>query len=803
MKKSDSIVSLRFLCISIDSNFLAYLLNASDSINLSFDSCQSIEDAFKKIASNIYDVYLIDLSVSQEVITNLINAIRENNKNLFTIGIVAEDYSSPNLMGFKERENIDFILQKPIFPQQIEHFFQDLRRRHVSSPAGNHENRLLALQKEYDSSIFQKIEILTNLIKAVQKDPNLPQLNELHSEIHKMSGSAGSFGYDSVSILCKKKDEEIRNRIESNDFKDQNWLLSFNEFLQKIKFCFQTDSIKNPEAILTYTENPRPLLFIVDDDKGFLDLLTRVKEQFPIELYFESDPQKAIEKLGLESFNPNAVIVAQKFQYSPINGFDIIQSLSDKPKPSPPLFALLLEKDDIDIRMEAMQKGVNYIFLKPVSAYLLLKSIRDALEIKALSDIKVLILDDDVDFCNFVVAVLSETGINVRAIYDPENLFQMLEQYRPNILLLDVNLPRYDGLSLLQAIRQDVSFRNLIIIIVTSSEATNTQLKAYSSKANDILYKPIDKKVLQNRILNLIEGQISMHNLPDPHDYTGLLHRKALIEKLHEWLTYPKKQESYLILFEIHNFADWIKRKGHMTAKEVLVSIGNQLQWEMDYTMSCFSYNASKFAILVTNVRLDEVEKKIYTLLSHFVQKETQSQLAFDCSITPISRDFENAQQLLQEAENSLEEARSIESSHIKMVDWHARAEMKSKKEVIIVDPDKELLRILKQAFESHDVLVKEYTEGETALKDIFNYSEQHLPSLIIAERRLPDMDGMELYMKIRARFRVDVPFYILTVFSADKDISEGIRKGIREYIVKPFNISIFMQKALKDIYSR
>lgn len=802
MKKDDNNFSLSFLCISIDSTFLAYLLTASKSLTLSLDSCRSVEDAMKKISSFSYDVYMVDFSLSKEVISNLIDAIRKNNKNKATIVIVSDDHSNADLQNFKAKENIDYILQKPIFPQQIDEFFQELYHRHFTSVAPSRANKLLALKQEYEKTIFRKIEIFTNLAQAVQVNPELERLKELQNEIHKMAGTAGSFGYESVSILCKKKDEEIRNRIASDTFRDRDWLLSFNEFIEKVKFCFQTESIKSPEAILVHVENPRPILYVIDDDKNFLDLLTRVKEQFPIELYVESDPQQAINKLKSSDFNPNAIIASHKFQNSSITGFDIIASTPLNQKHSPTLFALLLEDDNIDLRMEASQKGINYIFIKPLSAYFLLKAMKDALEVKVLNNIKVLILDDDVDFCNFVVAVLSETGINVRAIHDSENLFQMLEEYKPNILLLDVALPRYDGLSLLQAIRQDASFKNLVILIVTSNEESHTRLKAYSAKANDILYKPVDKNVLQNRILNLIEGQISTPHLHDSHDYTGLLHRKALIGELHEWLIHPKKHDAYLVLFEIHNFADWIKHKGQAAAKDIIVSIGNQLQWEMNYSMNCFSYDTSKFAVLIDEVDLDDIEKKVYSFLSSFVQKEAQLPLSFNCSITPISRDFENAQQVLQEAEKGMEEASRMEFAHVKIVDWRAKNASRNKKEIIIVDADQELVKILKQAFESHDILVKGYAEGEEALKDILNYDEHHLPSLIIVERKLPDMDGMDLYAKIKSRFHVDVPFFILTIFSSDKDVSEGLKQGVLEYIVKPFNISIFMQKALKAIYS-
>ena len=107
----------------------------------------------------------------------------------------------------------------------------------------------------------------------------------------------------------------------------------------------------------------------------------------------------------------------------------------------------------------------------------------------------------------------------------------------------------------------------------------------------------------------------------------------------------------------------------------------------------------------------------------------------------------------------------------------------------MLVDPDEELLKILRTAFEAHGITVHTFTDGESALNSILSRSADALPSLIIVERKLIDMDGLDMIIKINDHFNTTVPFYILSIYCSDKDISEGIKQGALEYIGKPLTL--------------
>jgi CheY-like chemotaxis protein len=79
------------------------------------------------------------------------------------------------------------------------------------------------------------------------------------------------------------------------------------------------------------------------------------------------------------------------------------------------------------------------------------------------------------------------------------------DEQRPDLILLDLNLPRMDGREVLKEIKEDARFADIPVVILTTSEAEEDILKAYQLHANCYISKPVD--FLQfTEIIKQIEG---------------------------------------------------------------------------------------------------------------------------------------------------------------------------------------------------------------------------------------------------------------------------------------------------------
>lgn len=801
---ADSNTSLpTLLLVDDDPEFLAYFLSLAEPYNLAFDTCNTLQLASQKILSSSYDAYIIDLNLPDGSGLDLIKEIRKDEKKQHRIAVISGLFCDEQTFKLlKDKYSVNYILDKPIYPQQLDQLLINLCRQNHSENGFKAPDSLENLKKEYLITVSDKLVLLTELVKTAQKTPNADSLNALKNAVHKIAGSAGSYGFQNVSNLCKELELQLNQQLSFNANIGKEWINSLIPFLRKIKYSFQFPNAKNHDQQLDLpTSMSRPSLYVIDGDIKFLELLQREKEEFPIDLLVESNPEKARTLLKSPAFNPRIIVSSETFVGSTINAFDLIKVVRDKPGTVSTIFSVMLEKEDIDFRIDAVQKGVKYLFHKPVSAHLLLKAMIEALEIQSLRNFKVLILDDDPDTCTFMSSALSEVGIEARSIDTPLSLYKTLEEFSPDLLFLDIILPKYDGFNLLKTLKADAVYKNLLIVIVTALNESDAKFNSYSGDADEIFYKPLNKKVLQQRVLTLAKRSATL-GLSTAQNRIGLNTLKTLLKRLHEILTASSPFSSHLVLFRLDQYSDLVLHLGQSVVNEFMISISNSLQRIEDETISCYFFDTSTFAILFKDYNESVIENKIFTLLNS-IQLQSELDTCFSCSLVLASNGFKNTHEIIRVAENALEEAANKEPAPIKIVTRSLQDLPSHKKTIVLIEPNEDLLLILKTAFDSQDLTVKIFREGKPALEELLNYNKAQLPALIIAERKLPDMDGIEILKTLSARFKSPIPFYFLTNFTAEKDISEGLKYGASEYIIKPFNLSLLVQKSKKAIFER
>lgn len=91
---------------------------------------------------------------------------------------------------------------------------------------------------------------------------------------------------------------------------------------------------------------------------------------------------------------------------------------------------------------------------------------------------------------------------------------------RPDIVLLDLNLPKKDGRDVLAEVKGDEQLRRIPIVILTTSTSEQDILKAYDLRANCYITKPVDLEQFLTVVKSIEEFWLSIVTLP-PHDEHG------------------------------------------------------------------------------------------------------------------------------------------------------------------------------------------------------------------------------------------------------------------------------------------
>ena len=133
---------------------------------------------------------------------------------------------------------------------------------------------------------------------------------------------------------------------------------------------------------------------------------------------------------------------------------------------------------------------------------------------------KILIVDDDQNICELLRLYLAKEGYETLIAHDGEKALELFEQNKPNMVLLDVMMPKMDGWEVCRRIRAQA---NTPIIMLTAKGETFDKVLGLELGADDYVVKPFDSKEVVARIKAVLrrcnpeesgkEGVIQFENL--------------------------------------------------------------------------------------------------------------------------------------------------------------------------------------------------------------------------------------------------------------------------------------------------
>lgn len=114
-------------------------------------------------------------------------------------------------------------------------------------------------------------------------------------------------------------------------------------------------------------------------------------------------------------------------------------------------------------------------------------------------DVKILVVDDEPALSKIVKLYLEREGFTVYTAVDGDQALAMEEEHRPDLLILDVMLPKLSGWEICRRMQRPVS-----IIFLTANCAESDRLTAFSLGADDYMTKPFSPKELVARVKSVL-----------------------------------------------------------------------------------------------------------------------------------------------------------------------------------------------------------------------------------------------------------------------------------------------------------
>jgi two-component system cell cycle response regulator DivK len=119
----------------------------------------------------------------------------------------------------------------------------------------------------------------------------------------------------------------------------------------------------------------------------------------------------------------------------------------------------------------------------------------------------ILVVDDAVFNLKLIATVLRNSGYKVQLYSTAEQALSSLNTMRPDLVLVDIQLPGMDGLELTRRIRQQARLRNIVVVAMTASTREGIEQEALDAGCNGFIAKPVEPKALGKQIQRFLEGE--------------------------------------------------------------------------------------------------------------------------------------------------------------------------------------------------------------------------------------------------------------------------------------------------------
>jgi two-component system, chemotaxis family, response regulator Rcp1 len=144
-------------------------------------------------------------------------------------------------------------------------------------------------------------------------------------------------------------------------------------------------------------------------------------------------------------------------------------------------------------------------------------------DLKNIKAVEILLVEDSPGDVRLTVEALKEAKVinNLSVVQDGVEAMDFLQQKgsykdatRPDIILLDLNLPRKDGREVLAEVKNNPQLKQIPVVVLTTSRSEQDILQAYDLHANCYITKPVDFKQFMNVVKSIEDFWLTVVKLP-------------------------------------------------------------------------------------------------------------------------------------------------------------------------------------------------------------------------------------------------------------------------------------------------
>lgn len=539
----------------------------------------------------------------------------------------------------------------------------------------NFEEHLKKLKHDYAQQLPQKIDALMADWKSLQQQWTTEKIITLHRNIHSLIGSSGTFGFIELSKKARKL-EILLKEMQTQTTYTSDQTGSITAFLDELVILTKqslTPSARDSNTHMTtepktqdvihevtqdhhgYTAQTSPVIYYLDDDIAASLILI---ENLSAYGFKATHFQHSKELLAAIAQTPPALVLFDLImpELSEVKVFELIKDLTKK---AIKVF-LLSSKADFNSRLSAVRAGANAYIVKPADVPALINTIRSELNLNIQKKAHILIIDDQENILEHYSALLCAAGMSTAFTNNPLETLEKLEQQRPDLILLDINMPLVNGYELAGVIRQFEEYQSIPILFLSAETSTEKKSSLLEIGSDDLLSKDMPPLEFVRQVRSRVERAKILSSFMYEDSLTGLLNHAQIQMAAERALSQAKryKRSCSIAMIDIDNFKYVNDTYGHQTGDKVLKALAQLLQQRLRTTDYIGRYGGEEFMLVLPETAIQDAGNIVNELRKafkaiEFIEAQQTFTVSFSAGIAE-NRDEETTTTLIQRADAAL-----------------------------------------------------------------------------------------------------------------------------------------------------
>ncbi|MCL4396588.1 MAG: diguanylate cyclase [Chloroflexi bacterium] len=505
----------------------------------------------------------------------------------------------------------------------------------------------------------RQIEIAWRAWRASQEDAG--KSAALVQAAHRLAGTALTLGYSRIGNAARS----LENALKPSTPAGSDLQAMFGELQAALLACERDAgnaqeqtierAIKNVPSL--HESRSTSLVYVVEDDPVQAENLTAQVSHFGYAV--QTLTHLADLRTALRQAIPAAVLMDIIFPEGELAGANEVLDIAQEFGGQLPVFFISV-RDDPVARLQAIRAGGKGYFRKPVAVDQLIDELDKLIVDVDPQPYRILIVDDSEIQAKTNSMHLRKAGMETLIVTKALDVLKVLEEFNPDLLLLDLYMPDCTGVELAKMIRQIKVFVSLPIVYLSAETDRERQLAAVGLGGDDFLIKPIKPDHLIASVASRIERHRQLQALMSRDGLTGLFNHTAVQERLDQQLAHASRDSVPLSLamIDVDHFKQVNDAYGHATGDRVLKALAHMLSRRLRASDIIGRFGGDEFITILPNtepaaaVELMNEMCRVFGQITHMAGSE-EFNATFSCGVASFPH-YPNPATLSEAADKAL-----------------------------------------------------------------------------------------------------------------------------------------------------